>query len=107
MGRVVVVTGGSNGMGFAIAKRFVDDGEKVVILSRNEGKLRAAADTLGGNAEWLSADVGRRAAVQTAVAEIVRRHRRVDVLGQRFHASNHIIPRRRACKTRCGRLDGD
>lgn len=44
------------------------------------GKLRAAADTLGGNAEWLSADVGRRAAVQTAVAEIVRRHRRVDVL---------------------------
>lgn len=80
MDGVVVVTGGSSGMGLAIAKRFIDDDEKVVILGRNDEKLRAAADRLGGRAEWQSADLGRRAAVEAAVAEIMRRHRRIDVL---------------------------
>lgn len=80
MSRVVVVTGGGGGIGYAAAKRFVDDGETVVLIGRNEDKLRVAADRLGEHAEWQSADVGRRVAVQAAVAEIVRRHGRIDVL---------------------------
>jgi len=39
---VVLVTGGSNGIGFAIAKRFVDEGATVIITGRNQSKLDAA-----------------------------------------------------------------
>lgn len=47
MARTVLVTGGSNGIGRAIAARFAEAGERVVITGRDPGKLKAAAAELG------------------------------------------------------------
>lgn len=41
-GKVVLITGGTSGFGFAMAKRFLDCGAKVIITGRNEQKLTAA-----------------------------------------------------------------
>jgi NAD(P)-dependent dehydrogenase (short-subunit alcohol dehydrogenase family) len=49
-GRVAIVTGGSRGIGYAIAEDLVAHGAKVVITSRNERDLEASAERLGGAA---------------------------------------------------------
>lgn len=46
--KIVLVTGGGSGFGYAIAKRFLSYGAKVVITGRNEQKLRQAVTELGG-----------------------------------------------------------
>lgn len=45
--KIVLVTGGSSGFGFAIAKRFVEYGAKVIITGRNEQKLKSAIASIG------------------------------------------------------------
>jgi NAD(P)-dependent dehydrogenase (short-subunit alcohol dehydrogenase family) len=49
-GRLALVTGGSRGIGFAIAKAFIAAGARVVITARGEEQLMAAARELGANA---------------------------------------------------------
>lgn len=49
VGRNVLVTGGSSGIGFAIAKRAVEEGANVVISGRNESKLQAAATKINSS----------------------------------------------------------
>lgn len=69
-GEVAVVTGGSQGIGRAIAGRLSREGASVAILARNEANARAAADELvagGGHAIAISCDVTRRDQVQSAV----------------------------------------
>lgn len=46
---VVLVTGGSNGIGFAIAKRFVEEGATVIITGRNQDKLDAAVKEISSS----------------------------------------------------------
>lgn len=45
--KIVLVTGGGSGFGFAIAKRFVECGAKVIITGRNEHKLKSAIASIG------------------------------------------------------------
>ena len=52
-GRVALVTGASRGIGFAVAKRLVDEGAKVVITARKSEALQAAASELG-NTLWVA-----------------------------------------------------
>lgn len=47
--KIVLVTGGGSGFGFAIAKRFLECGAKVIITGRNEQKLRKAVESLGSD----------------------------------------------------------
>lgn len=55
--KVALVTGGSSGFGYAIAKRFVSCGAKVVITGRNEKKLLSAVEGLGENARGIVWDL--------------------------------------------------
>ena len=44
-GKVVLITGGTDGLGLALATRLVDEGAAVAICGRDEARLGAAADT--------------------------------------------------------------
>lgn len=55
--KVVIVTGGSSGIGMATAKSFHAEGAIVVINGRNEAKLTAATKEIGENAKGIVADL--------------------------------------------------
>ncbi|MCP2635237.1 SDR family oxidoreductase [Microbacterium sp. HD4P20] len=79
-GTVSLVTGASRGIGFAIARRLVDEGGSVVITGRRQDALDAAVAELGPAASAVSGradDAERRAAV---FAHITERHGRLDHL---------------------------
>lgn len=77
MKRVVVISGGSDGLGYRIAELLTSDHE-VVILSYDEARLAKAAGELGCAAEVC--DVADAAAVERAVKNIVKKFGRIDVL---------------------------
>ena len=80
--RTVIVTGGSSGLGFAIAEQFLAQGDKVVLNGHTESKLQHAAEQLGQNdrvaiaAGNMTQSPTAEAIVNTAVEEFGR----VDVL---------------------------
>jgi NAD(P)-dependent dehydrogenase (short-subunit alcohol dehydrogenase family) len=80
--QVAIVTGASKGIGFAIAKAFVDRGMKAVLSARSDAELRRAQQQLGGDANALAvrADVSVPAVAERLVAEAVRRFGGLDVL---------------------------
>lgn len=81
-GRVVVVTGGSRGIGLELARGFLEEGAKVVICSRKQENLAAAAEALAGGERLLAvaAHVGREAEVEKLFAVAVETFGRLDVL---------------------------
>lgn len=76
--RVAVLTGGSSGIGAAIARRLAGDGWHCVLLARGEERLRAIAEEIGG--EYEVCDVGDRATVDGTAREVLRRHERISLL---------------------------
>ena len=82
--RVVVITGGSRGLGLVLARLFVDEGARVVLLARDMGELERARVELEargrGAVLTLRCDVRRRADVRAAVDAVIERWRSIDVL---------------------------
>lgn len=78
--RVVVITGGSSGIGRATAEAFARAGDRVVILGRREDQLRAVAQALDPEVNWQRVDVSRRDSIASGVAAIAERFGRIDVL---------------------------
>lgn len=78
--RVVIVTGGSSGIGKSIAESFAKDNAQVVIMGRRQDVLKSVAETLGANVGWQQADVSERSQVDSAVGAIIERYGKIDVL---------------------------
>jgi len=79
---VALVTGGSKGIGLAIARALLDRDMQVAISGRHEADLRRAAEQLGAGANLVtvSADVRDEAAARRSVEETVRAFGGLDVL---------------------------
>lgn len=83
-GRVALVTGGSKGLGKAMARAFAEAGASIVISSRHEDELKAAAAEIaeGTSAKvvYFVADMTDRAAVQKLADSAISAMGRVDIL---------------------------
>ena len=82
-GRIALITGGAQGMGFATAKRFLAEGfGGVMLLDRNGAKLKEAAAKLAsvGRVETIKGDLLDLALAPRAVAAAVSAFGRLDVL---------------------------
>ena len=80
MDRVVIVTGGTNGIGLACARKFLGQGDKVVYLGRHQKEGVDAELAALGVASFVRADVAVQTDCERAVDETVGRYGRVDVL---------------------------
>ena len=82
MARVVVVTGGSAGVGRAVAIAFARQGDQLALLARNGARLREAQEEiekLGGRAIVISTDVASAAQVEAAADAVERELGPIDV----------------------------
>lgn len=61
--RTYAIIGGSSGMGFGLAQRLIDRGDRVLIGGRSEDRLRQACARLGGGATGRSVDIQSRASL--------------------------------------------
>ncbi|WP_326947163.1 MULTISPECIES: glucose 1-dehydrogenase [unclassified Amycolatopsis] len=78
-GKIVLVTGGSSGIGRATAKAFAAEGATVVVAGRDERRLASAVQEIGGSASAVVADVTDSADVARMVETVVERHGGLDV----------------------------
>jgi NAD(P)-dependent dehydrogenase (short-subunit alcohol dehydrogenase family) len=79
-GRAALVTGGASGVGTAVGRLLAASGAKVGLLDLDQAKVEAAAGSIGADVLALQADVRRSREVDAAVAAVVERHGRLDVL---------------------------
>jgi NAD(P)-dependent dehydrogenase (short-subunit alcohol dehydrogenase family) len=91
-GKVALVTGGSRGIGRAIAAAFVEAGARVMITSRSAEACAETAKELGDGADFEAGHVGRAADVERVVEATLSRLGRIDVLVNNAATNPHAGP---------------
>jgi NAD(P)-dependent dehydrogenase (short-subunit alcohol dehydrogenase family) len=83
-GRSAIITGGSKGIGFAVATQFAKSGADIAILARGRDALGEALEAIKAKAQvrvvGVQADVGIAAEVQRAYGEVMKALGKVDIL---------------------------
>jgi NAD(P)-dependent dehydrogenase (short-subunit alcohol dehydrogenase family) len=80
--KVVLITGGTSGIGKATALKFAAEGAKVVVSGRREKEGQTVVDTIkadGGEATFIRADIGQEDQVKNLVEQTVATYGRLDV----------------------------
>src|SRR5207244_12122690 len=82
--KVTIVAASSKGLGRAVAEEFAREGARVVMCSRDEAAIRAAAEGVqrktGAEVQWTVADVGTAEGCQKLVKTAVDKRGTIDVL---------------------------
>lgn len=78
-GKVAVITGANSGIGFAIAKRFVDEGSSVLIVGRRESAVGEAVSMLGKNAAGLTGDLSDLATHERVASLVAERFGKANI----------------------------
>lgn len=79
-GKTAVVTGASEGIGFAIAKRFIEEGAFVFMTGRRPKELEEAVKSLGSQAIGVQGDVAKVADLDRLYERVSQQRRRLDVV---------------------------
>jgi NAD(P)-dependent dehydrogenase (short-subunit alcohol dehydrogenase family) len=79
-GKVAVITGGSSGIGLAIAKRFAEEAASVYITGRRQAELDKAVAEIGLNAVAVQGDVQSIPDIDRLVEKVRKERGRIDVL---------------------------
>jgi NAD(P)-dependent dehydrogenase (short-subunit alcohol dehydrogenase family) len=90
-GKVALITGGNSGIGFATAKRFVQEGAFVYITGRRQAELEAAVTQLGPQAKAIQSDAAKMADLDSLVDQIRNDKGRIDVLFANAGAASMAI----------------
>ena len=86
-GKVVLIAGGTGGLGHAVSLAFLSEGAKVVVTYRNQKEfdaLRSAAGTNGSSLEGRRVDVTDEAAVRELIDTVFTKYGRLDGLVNNF-----------------------
>lgn len=78
--KVALITGGSEGIGFGIAKAFIESGGKVAITGRDTKKLEGAKEELGGKIQIINADITQVELCVVTLDAVLREFGRLDIL---------------------------
>lgn len=95
-GKTALITGGASGIGFGIAKAFIEAGSKVIIAGRNEEKLSKACEKLGNNAKFAVLDVSKISIISDKIEEaskLFNPNGQIDILvnSAGTHGNQHFI----------------
>lgn len=79
-GKTALITGAGSGFGEGIARKFVEEGARVIVADIDDDAGARVAESLGESARFVRADVSRDADMAAAVAAAVDRFGRLDIL---------------------------
>jgi 3-oxoacyl-[acyl-carrier protein] reductase len=91
-GRVAIVTGGAQGIGFAVAERFLQSGAKLAIWDRDKSELAEARKKLGGEVMDIAVDIRDADATSAAAAETHKKLGRIDILAHSAGIAGPTVP---------------
>lgn len=78
--KVALITGGSGGIGFSIAKSFVESGAKVIITATDVEKLKLCTEKLGDSARWVQLDLRNLSNLDEKVRTAIECFGKIDIL---------------------------
>lgn len=78
--KTAVITGGTTGLGFEMAKRYVEEGARVLITGRTKEKVDQAVSALGSNASGIAADSSKIAELEMLAKKAKELFGHVDIL---------------------------
>ena len=78
-GKIALVTGGSRGIGFAIAKILSENGAQVIITTNNQDRLKHAKSEIT-NTTYIQADIRSTEQVRCVVKDVIKKYGRLDIL---------------------------
>ncbi len=92
-GKIAIVTGASSEIGEGIAKRFVEEGAKVVLIARNLEKLEKSRNTIGNKDSTvsISCDLTNESQVIQTIDQIMDIHGQIDILVNNAGAINDPV----------------
>jgi short-subunit dehydrogenase len=82
-GKVVLITGGSRGLGFALAREFGNQGARLALCARDQNELREACDRLSQDsieAEPFVVDISRESEIAPLIQHVIERFGSIDIL---------------------------
>ena len=93
-GKVAIITGGSRGIGYATAEKFLAEGAAVVITASSEANAAKAAAKLKEKypqaiVDGISPDLGSFGSVKEAFAKIAEKYGKIDILVNNAGASSY------------------
>jgi NAD(P)-dependent dehydrogenase (short-subunit alcohol dehydrogenase family) len=79
-GKIALITGGTSGIGFATAKRFVGEGAYVFITGRDQARLDEAIKKIGSNVTGIQGDVANLKDIDRLFAQIQKEKGKLDIV---------------------------